>query len=70
MNMDEKIQRINELYRLSKERGLTDQEKDEQAKLRKDYIDSVKNGLRQQLDNISIVEPDGSISELKNRGNL
>ncbi len=65
MNMDEKIKRINELYHLSQERALTDEEKDEQNKLRRDYIDSIKSGLKAQLNNISIVEKDGSVTSLK-----
>ena len=65
MNMDEKIKRINELYHLSQERELTDDEKAEQQMLRRDYIDSVKSGLKAQLNNISIVEKDGSVTSLK-----
>ena len=65
MNMDEKIKRINELYHLSQERELTEDEKAEQLKLRRDYIDSVKSGLKAQLNNISIVEKDGSVTSLK-----
>ena len=65
MNMDEKIKRINELYHLSQERELTDDEKTEQQMLRRDYIDSVKSGLKAQLNNISIVEKDGSVTSLK-----
>lgn len=61
---DEKIQRINELYRKSKTEGLTDAEKKEQKVLRQEYIDSFKRNLRGQLNNISIKEPDGSITNL------
>ena len=68
MTMDEKIKRINELYHLSQERALTDEEKAEQAALRRDYIDSVKNNLKAQLDNIEIREKDGSITKLKKKG--
>lgn len=64
MNMDERIKRINELYHLSKERELSKEEKDEQAALRKEYIASVKQSLQVQLDNIDIVEKDGSITKL------
>mgnify|MGYP002588011288 CR=1 FL=1 len=59
--MDEsKIARINELYHKSKEVGLSD----EQLILRKEYIDSVRRNLRGQLDNISVKEADGSITNL------
>lgn len=61
---DEKIKRINELYHKSKKEGLTDAEKQEQQILRKEYIDSFRRNLRGQLDNISIREEDGSITNL------
>ena len=64
MNMNERIARINELYHKSKNEGLTPQEKEEQAKLRREYIDSIKNNLRSQLDNINIQNEDGSITNL------
>ena len=63
--MDEsKIARINELYNKSKEVGLSDAELKEQLILRKEYIDSVRRNLRGQLDNISVKEADGSITNL------
>ena len=43
MTMDEKIARINALAHKAKAEGLTDEEKEEQAQLRRDYIDSVKS---------------------------
>ena len=54
MTMDEKIKRINELYHKSQAEGLSAEEKDEQARLRKEYINSVKVNLRSQLNNINI----------------
>ena len=63
--MDEKrIARINELYHKSKAEGLTDEELKEQQILRREYIDSFRRNLKSQLDNISIVEADGSITDL------
>ena len=44
------IARINELARKQREEGLAQVEKDEQAKLRRIYIDNIKNQIRQQLD--------------------
>ena len=56
-----KIDRINELARKSKtEKGLTEEEKAEQAVLRREYIDSVKASLVGHLENTTIVRPDGS----------
>ena len=51
-----KLDRISELARLSKQRELTEEEKAEQAVLRREYIDAHKNNLRKQLDNIKIVD--------------
>lgn len=45
------IERINELARKAKTQGLTEEEKQEQAKLRREYIDSVVGNLKSQLDN-------------------
>lgn len=55
-----KIDRINELARKQKDEGLTEAEKTEQAKLRREYIEAYKQSLIAQLDNIYMVEPDGS----------
>ena len=64
MNMDERIARINELYHKSQKEGLTASEKEEQAKLRKEYVESVRKNLKSQLDNITIEKPDGSTVNL------
>lgn len=60
----EKINRINELYRKSKAEGLTEEEKKEQALLREEYIANVRANLRGQLNNISIQNADGTITDL------
>ena len=59
-----RIDRINVLYRKSKAEGLSEVEKMEQQILRKEYIDAIKRNLSSQLDNISIQEKDGSITDL------
>lgn len=64
MNMEERIKRINELYHLSQERGLNDEELAEQKRLRKEYIESIRGSLKAQLDNIDIQNADGSIENL------
>ncbi|MBQ9532045.1 MAG: DUF896 domain-containing protein [Eubacterium sp.] len=57
----EKLDRINELARKSKtEEGLTQAEKDEQAILRNEYINSVKANLISQLENTYIVDDKGN----------
>lgn len=62
--LEEKIQRINELYKKSKTEGLTDDELLEQKALRAEYIESFRNNLRSQLNNIDIKEKDGTIVNL------
>ncbi len=64
MTMDERIARINALYHKSQAEGLTEEEKEEQKKLRAEYVASVRAGLRGQLNNIDIKEKDGSITNL------
>ena len=61
---EQKIARINELYHKSKAEGLTEAELKEQQILRREYIDSFRQNLRSQLDQISIQETDGSITNL------
>jgi uncharacterized protein YnzC (UPF0291/DUF896 family) len=66
--MDQKgLDRINQLYKKSKEEGLTKEEKEEQKKLRDQYIQDVRRNLRGQLENISIVEPNGTIKDLSKK---
>lgn len=62
--LEEMIARINELYRKSKAEGLTEEEKKEQDILRKEYIANVRKNLRSQLDNIDVVNEDGSVENL------
>ena len=59
-----KIDRINELYHKSKSVGLTENEKSEQAALRREYLAAIRGSLRNNLNNISIVEKDGSVTDL------
>ena len=66
--MDEKkIARINELYRRKKDGTITEAEMEEQQKLRREYIDSIRRNLRGQLDNIDVVDKDGSVYNLGER---
>lgn len=51
------IERINFLARKQKTEGLTEEEKVEQAKLRREYIDSIKADLSSQLDKTIIIDP-------------
>ena len=62
---EEKIMRINALYHKSQAVGLTEEEKAEQAALRKEYIEAIRADLKSSLENISLVNPDGSITDVK-----
>lgn len=59
-----KIDRINTLYHKSQAVGLTEEEKQEQAALRKEYIEAIRTNMRANLNNISIKEKDGTITDL------
>lgn len=61
---ESRIDRINELYKKAKAEGLTEAEKQEQAQLRKEFIEAFRQNLRSQLDNIDIEEADGTITNL------
>ncbi len=63
----QKIDRINELARLAKERELSDAEKSEREILRREYIDDWKRGAEQTLKRVVIVEPDGTKTPLKRK---
>ena len=63
----EKIDRINELARLAKERELTEEEQAERAVLRREYIDSVKASLVGHLDNTYLVDEKGNKTKLKKK---
>ena len=60
MDINAVIARINELAAKNKTVGLTEEELEERAKLRRIYIDNVPGNLKGQLDNTYIVRPDGT----------
>lgn len=59
-----KIDRINELAKLAKERELTDEEKVERAALRQEYVNSVLGDLRNQLNNTYGMDEKGNKTKL------
>lgn len=65
----EKINRINELAHKAKDEGLTDAEKQEQAQLRREYIDSFKASLVGQLENTYIVDEKGNKKKVQRKHN-
>ncbi len=61
----EKINRINELARKSRVTKLTEEELAEQQELRTEYRQSFVSNLSGQLENMTIVKPDGTKSDVK-----
>ena len=64
-----KLDRINELARLKKQRPLTEAETAEQQKLREEYIAEWREGARRVLDNTWVQYPDGRKEKLKKKEN-
>ena len=62
-----RIDRINVLARKSKAEGLTKEEKQEQAVLRREYIDSVKASLIGHLENTYVVDQKGNKKKLTHK---
>ena len=67
MITQEQISRINELARKSKAEGLTEEEKQEQAVLRRAYIDAFKASLVSNLDNTYIMDEKGNKRKLSHK---
>ena len=63
-----KIDRINELAHLAKERELTAEELEERAILRREYIDSFKRSLVSQLETTYIVDEKGNKKKVQRKG--
>ena len=68
--LEDTIKRINELYHKSQESGLTDEEKEEQVKLREKYMANFRKNFKSQLANIDVQQPDGTILNLKDAAKL
>lgn len=63
--MDAKlIERINELARLAKQRPLTEEETQERARLRAEYLIQFRENTRRTLENAVFERPDGSTFQL------
>lgn len=63
----EKIARINALAHKAKAEGLTPEEIAERDALRKEYIADVKRSLVGQLENTTIVHPDGTRQKVQKK---
>ncbi len=64
---EEKIKRINELAKKAKTEGLTEEEKEEQAALRAQYIADFRNNFIGIMDNTYIQTPDGKKTKVTRR---
>ena len=67
MVTEKMIERINYLARKSKVEELTSEEKEEQKKLRAEYVKSVRENLRATLNNTVIERPDGTRESLNKK---
>ena len=62
-----KLQRINELARIKKERELSPEELAEREALRREYLDEWRRGAIEILENTYIQTPDGKKHKLQRR---
>lgn len=67
MDSEKLIQQINSLSKKAREVGLTPQEEQTRAELRKQYLDWFRQGFEQRLENIVLVDPDGGQRHLKRK---
>lgn len=63
----ELIKRINELAKKSKSEGLTEEEKKEQQALRQQYIEEFRQGVKNTLNNVYVVDENGNEEKLKRK---
>ncbi|WP_018922443.1 DUF896 domain-containing protein [Salsuginibacillus kocurii] len=59
MLSQEKIERINELSRRSKTKGLSDEEAEEQQNLRQEYLQKFRSSFKSQMEGVRVVDPEG-----------
>lgn len=64
---EEQIARINALARKSKAEGLTEEEKAEQAALRRAYIEAFRESTRAAVESLYIQQEDGSYRQVKKK---
>jgi len=64
---DELIKRINFLSKKSKTEGLTEDEKAEQDKLRKEYIRQFRQGMLNTHNNVYVVDKDGNKKKIEKK---
>ncbi len=67
MVTEKEIARINELAKKQKAGTLTEAEKEEQQALRQAYLRAIRENMRSSLDQMKIQNPDGTITNVKDR---
>lgn len=55
----EKIARINELAKKSKETGLSNEEAKEQSKLRREYLESFRSSMKNTIEKVRVFDSNG-----------
>ena len=60
-----KIDRISQLSRKQRTVGLTKEEKLEQAQLRQEYLQTIRENIKATLDRAYVVEKDGADKKLR-----
>lgn len=76
MMSKDKLNRINALANKAKTVGLTDSEKEEQAKLRKEYLQNIRSSFTNQIETMTVIDPEGNdvtpekVKEIKRKKNL
>ena len=68
--MEEKVARINQLAKKSRETELTAEEKQEQAELRQWYIKLWRESMQRTLDNTYVMSEDGTKQKLKKKSEV
>ena len=65
--IQEKMDRISELTRISRERELTEAEQIERKALREEYLAEWRRGTIETLESLRIENPDGTVVPLKKK---
>lgn len=65
--MQQLIKRINELAKKSREEGLTEEEKAEQAEVRRQYIQKFRQGMENTLSSVYIMDEKGNKKKVQKK---
>src|SRR5699024_11922847 len=60
MMSKEKLARINDLAKKSKAEGLNKKEKQEQTKLREEYLQNIRKSFTNQISTLTVIDPEGN----------